>query len=113
VLPAVIPFGLGLVGLRLLKLRLRLLKARRKADPGDFQIDLSAGKLRPCQGEVGLGLVTGGGVVAGIDLQQRVAGMDKCIVIYVELDDIAGDLGRIGDGIALCIGVVGAFQVAG
>jgi hypothetical protein len=106
VLPAAIPFGLGLVGLR-------LPEVRRKADAGNVQIDLCAGKLCPGQRKVGLGLFAGGGVVARVDRQQRVAGMEKYIVIDVEPGDIAGHLGGIGDGVPLGVGTVSAFQVAG
>ena len=88
-------------------------KCRRHADAGDIEIDLRAGQLRPGQRQAGARLIARGDVVARIDLQQQIAGMDERVVIDIEFGDVAGHFRGEGDGVAVGIGVVGAFQAAG
>jgi hypothetical protein len=105
-LAVVVSLRLGLVGLGLRQLGLRLFERGRRSDSGDLEVDLGAGEFGLGQGERGFGLVAGGDAVAGVDLQQQVAFMDDCIVIDVELRDVAGDFRGEGNGVALGVGVL-------
>jgi hypothetical protein len=67
----------------------------------------------PWQPQVGAGLVARGDGVALVDAQQQVALMDKRVVIDIELRHVARNLRGEGDGIAFCVGVVGADLAAG
>ncbi|OWK18823.1 hypothetical protein AJ88_02295 [Mesorhizobium amorphae CCBAU 01583] len=86
----------GLLRLSLLErglcsLGLRVYAVERLAQGGDLRLSLGYGYL----------------VVAGIDRQQRVAGLDLLVLVHLDLVDIAGNLRRDERHVGLDIGVVG------
>ena len=93
-LTVVVTLGLGLIGLGLCQLGLRLFGAwpalwMRVISRSTWALESSAWARE----SAALGLVAGGDVVAGVDFQQQLALMDDRIVVDVELGDVAGNFG--------------------
>ena len=112
-LALVLAAGVVLVGPGLGELGGGLQAVGRELHPGDLQVELGTGELGAGEVEVGARHVAGVDVVARVDAEHEVAGVDEGVVVDVALDDVAGDLGGDGDGVALGVGVVGGDLVAG
>ena len=76
----------------------------------DLRIDVADVGFR--RGDIGFGLVHRRLVVAGVDAQKELAGLDHLVVGDEELADIAGDLWRDDRVVGLRVGVIRRFEPA-
>ncbi len=83
------------------------------ADAGDGDVDGGLGVLSLGLGEVGFSLLDGDLVVAGIDLDDRLAGLDGLVLFDVDLEDLAADTGADLVEVAVYLGVVGVLSEGG
>ena len=100
------------IGAGLRQLSLRLGKVRRRPDLRGVQVHFGARLLCDSGVETGLSLIARDDVVARIDLEQQITGMDEHVVVDAIFHHVAGHLRGDRYGISLRIGIVRAFLIA-
>src|SRR6266481_813354 len=103
----------GEAGLGAFKLRLCLFEQSGEVLFGNLRGELLPGILGLGGRQRTFGLVPTVFVLSRIDVDQRLALLHELVVVDVERNDFARNLRRYGNGPAVRVSVVGAFEVAG